>query len=139
MNETSNGDVLIGKVHDSIHDNSRSVGTTDTILVCGTYIFNLAMMFLIAISVEKTGIYTVFIITLIIVNLLILATFRNSRQLREKLHSRQKSLYGDLGLLKYFDESVIENYKKRYSIWIALDIVLGVMAILVAVLLKVYQ
>ena len=139
MKEISNGGALIGKVHDSIHDNSRSVGTTDTILVCGTYIFNLAMLFLIAISVEKTGIYIVFILTLIIVNLLILATFRNSMQLREKLHSRQKSLYADLGLLQYFDESLIENYKKRYSIWIALDIVLGVMAILVAVLLKVYK
>ena len=139
MKDTSSENVLIGKVHDSIHDNSRSIGTTDTILVCGTYIFNLAMLFLIAISVEKTGIYAVFIITLVVVNLLIIATFRNSRQLREKLHSRQKLLYDDLGLLKYFDESVIENYKKRYSIWISLDIVLGIMAILVAVLLKVYQ
>ena len=131
--------MLIGKVHDSIYDNSRSIGTTDTILVCGTYIFNLAMLFLIAISVEKSGIYAVFIITLIIVNLLILATFRNSRQLREKLHLRQKSLYSDLGLIKYFDDSVIENYRKRYSIWISLDIVLGIMAILVAILLKVYK
>ena len=139
MKDTSSENVLIGKVHDSIHGNSRSIGTTDTILVCGTYIFNLAMLFLIAISVEKTGIYAVFIITLVVVNWLIIATFRNSRQLREKLHSRQKLLYDDLGLLKYFDESVIENYKKRYSIWISLDIVLGIMAILVAVLLKVYQ
>jgi len=139
MKETLSENVLIGKVHDSINDNSRSIGTTDTILVCGTYIFNLAMLFLIAISVEKSGIYAVFIITLIIVNLLILATFRNSRQLREKLHSRQRSLYDDLGLLKYFDESVIENYRKRYFIWISLDIVLGIMAILVAVLLKVYK
>ena len=139
MKEALSENVLIGKVHDSIYDSSRSIGTTDTILVCGTYIFNLAMLFLIAISVEKSGIYAVFIITLLIVNLLILATFRNSRQLREKLHSRQKSLYEDLGLLKYFDDSVIENYRKRYFIWISLDIVLGIMAILVAVLLKVYK
>jgi hypothetical protein len=77
--------------------------------------------------------------TLVIVNLLILATFKNSRQLREKLHLKQKHLYEDLGLLKYFDDSVIENYKKRYFIWISLDVVLGIMAILVAVLLKIYK
>ena len=139
MDTISKENVLVGKVHDSLYDTSRSIGATDTILVCGTYIFNLAMLFLVAISVEKTAIYAVFIVTLVIVNLLILATFRNSRQLREKLHLRQKSLYDDLGLLKYFDESVIENYKKRYSIWISLDIVLGIMAILVAVLLKFYK
>ena len=138
MNEISSENVLIGKVHDTLYDTSRSVGVTDTILVCGTYIFNLAMLFLIAISVEKTAIYAVFIITLVIGNLLILATFKNSRQLREKLHLRQKGLYDDLGLLKHFDDSVIENYKKRYNIWISLDIVLGMMAIVVAILLKFY-
>ena len=139
MNDIHKENVLVGKVHDTLYDASRSIGATDTILVCGTYIFNLAMLFLIAISVEKTGIYVVFMVTLVIVNLLILATFRNSRQLREKLHLRQKSLYDDLGLLKYFDDSVIENYRKRYSIWVLLDIVLGIMAILVAILLKLYK
>lgn len=139
MSEISAENVLVGKVHDTLYDTSRSVGATDTILVCGTYIFNLAMLFLIAISVEKTAIYAVFIITLIIVNLLILATFKNSRELREKLHLRQKGLYEDSGLLNYFDDSVIENYKKRYSIWILLDIVLGIMAIIVAILLKFYN
>ena len=139
MNDIPNKNVLVGKVHDSLHDTSRSVGTTDTILVCGTYIFNLAMLFLIFLSVEKTAIYSVFLATLVIVNLLILATFKNSRQLREKLHLRQKDLYEDLGLVKYFDNSVIENYKKRYFIWISLDVVLGIMAILVALLLKFYK
>jgi hypothetical protein len=139
MDEISSKNILIGKVHDTLYDTSRSVGVTDTILVCGTYIFNLAMLFLIAISVEKTAIYAVFIITLIIVNLLILATFKNSRQLREKMHLRQKSLYEDLGLIKHFDDSLIENYKKRYTIWISLDLVLGMMAIIVAILLKYYK
>jgi hypothetical protein len=139
MDEISSKSILIGKVHDTLYDTSRSVGVTDTILVCGTYIFNLAMLFLIAISVEKTAIYAVFILTLIIVNLLILATFKNSRQLREKMHLRQKSLYEDLGLIKHFDDSLIENYKKRYTIWISLDIVLGMMAIIVAILLKYYK
>ena len=106
MDEISSKNILIGKVHDTLYDTSRSVGVTDTILVCGTYIFNLAMLFLIAISVEKTAIYAVFILTLIIVNLLILATFKNSRQLREKMHLRQKSLYEDLGLIKHFDDSL---------------------------------
>ena len=139
MDEISSKNILIGKVHDTLYDTSRSVGVTDTILVCGTYIFNLAMLFLIAISVEKTAIYAVFILTLILVNLLILATFKNSRQLREKMHLRQKSLYEDLGLIKHFDDSLIENYKKRYTIWISLDLVLGMMAIIVAILLKYYK
>ena len=139
MNENSKENILIGKVHDSLHDGSRSIGTTDTILVCGTYIFNLVMLFLIVLSIEKTAIYVVFLVTLVIVNLLILATFMNSRQLRGKLHLRQRVIYDDLGLIKYFDDSVIDNYKKRYFIWIALDIVLGVMAILVAILLKYYR
>ena len=139
MKEISSESVLVGKVHDTLYDTSRSVGTTDTILVCGTYIFNLAMLFLIFLSIEKTAIYAVFLATLVIVNLLILATFKNSRQLREKLHLKQKHLYEDLGLLKYFDDSVMENYKKRYFIWISLDVVLGIMAILVAVLLKIYK
>jgi hypothetical protein len=139
MDKISKENVLIGKVHDSLHDGSRSIGTTDTILVCGTYIFNLAMLFLIVLSVEKTAIYVVFLATLVIVNLLILATFRNSRQLREKLHLRQRAICDDLELLKYFDDSIIDNYKKRYSIWIALDIVLGVMAILVAILFKYFK
>ncbi len=139
MNEISKENVLVGKLHDTLHDASRSIGATDTILVCGTYLFNLAMLFLITISVKRTAIYVVFIVTLVIVNLLIIATFRNSSLLREKLHLRQKDLYNDFELLKYFDDSVIENYKKRYSIWISLDIVLGTMAVLVALLLKFYK
>ena len=134
--QTAEAGVLLGKLHDSLHDTSRSAGVTDTILVGATYAFNLLMLFLLTVSKEKPAIYAVFIITLIIVNALILATFRNSRELREKLHLRQKQIYEDLGLAKYFDESVIQNYKRRYNIWMALDVVLGVMVLVVAILLQ---
>jgi hypothetical protein len=93
------------------------------------------MLFLLTLSQEKPGIYVVFLVTLVIVNLLILATFRNSMELREKLHLRQKQIYEDIGLSKYFDDSVILNYKRRYKIWMALDVILGLMVIIVAVLL----
>ena len=132
----SDRQILIGKLHDSLYDSSRSIGVTDTILVAGTYIFNLAMLFIIVISKDKSTIFFVFLLTLVIVNILIIATFKNSRELREKLHLRQRQIYEDLNLTKYFDDSILQNYKRRYTIWIILDIVLGVMAIIVALLYK---
>lgn len=138
MNEDiskENKGILLGKLHDSLHDNSRSVGITDTILVGSTYVFNILLLFMITLS-EKKSIIFVFLACLIIINLLILATFKNSRDLREKLHARQKQIYEDLGLAIYFDGSVIQNYKSRYNIWMALDIVLGVTVVIVAILLK---
>jgi arginine exporter protein ArgO len=132
----SDRQILIGKLHDSLYDSSRSIGLTDTILVACTYIFNLAMLFIIVISKDKSTIFFVFLITLVIVNILILATFKNSRELREKLHLRQRQIYEDLNLIKYFDDSILQNYKRHYTIWIILDIVLGVMAIVVALLFK---
>jgi len=132
----SDRQILIGRLHDSLYDSSRSIGVTDTILVAGTYIFNLAMLFIIVISKDKSTIFFVFLLTLVIVNILIIATFKNSRELREKMHLRQRQIYEDLNLIKYFDDSILQNYKRRYSIWIILDIVLGVMAIVVALLYK---
>ena len=127
--------MLLGKLHDSLHDTSRSTGVTDTILVGATYVFNILMLFMLTVSKEKPAIYAVFIIALIVVNALILVTFKNSSELREKLHLRQKQIYEDFGLAKYFDESVIQNYKRRYIIWMALDVVLGIMVLVVAILL----
>ena len=130
-----NKGMLLGKLHDSLHDNSRSVGITDTILVGATYIFNILLLFMISVS-DKKSIIFVFLACLIIINILILATFKNSRDLREKLHVRQKQIYEDLNLAAYFDDSVIQNYKSRYTIWMTLDIVLGVTVIIVSALLK---
>ncbi len=138
MNEATSKDnkgMLLGKLHDSLHDNSRSIGITDTILVGATYVFNILLLLMITVS-EKKSIIFVLLACLIIINILILATFKNSRELREKLHARQKQIYEDLGLAVYFDESVIQNYKSRYNIWMALDIVLGITVLVVSILLK---
>jgi hypothetical protein len=127
---------ILGKLHDSLYDNSKSISTTDTILVGATYVFNLAMLFILFVSKEESLIFFVFLISLVIVNPLILLTFNNSRKLREKMHKRQKQIYVDLSLEKYFDDSVVHNYKTRYQIWIWLDVILGIMVILVALLGK---
>ncbi|MBL6991929.1 MAG: hypothetical protein ISR65_19255 [Bacteriovoracaceae bacterium] len=91
---------------------------------------------MISFSLEDTAIFFTYIFTLLAVNTLILLTFKNSRDLRHKLHQRQESLYTDLQLERYFDKSAIENYRKRYSFWFTLDIVLGGMVLIVAFILK---
>jgi len=127
---------VLGKLHDSLHSASAGVGSTDTILVGATYAFNLAMLFLLFISEERTAIFFVFMVSLVTVNALIILTFRNSRELREKIHRRQGQLYTDIQLDDYFDDSVIENYRKRYALWIILDMILGAMVLVVALLVK---
>jgi hypothetical protein len=137
LNTLSGGKAeVLGKLHDSLHAASASLGSTDTILVGATYGFNLAMLFLLFISEERTAIFFVFFAVLVAVNALIVLTFRNSRELREKLHSRQGRLYKDIELDDYFDDSVIQNYRRRYALWITLDMILGAMVLIVALLVK---
>lgn len=136
MDEAETRAALLGKLHDSLYDSYRSAGHVDTILVASTYVFNLVMLFLLFLAKKQSYVFAVFLIGLVLVNLLILATFRNSRDLRWQLHSRQAELYKDAGLSKYIDESIVEHYKRRYAIWVTLDITLGVMVLLAAVLMK---
>jgi len=128
--------IMIGKIHDSLYDSSKSIGSTDTILVGATYAFNLVMLMLITVSLKNTAIFYTYIFVLLVVNTLILLTFKNSRELRQKLHERQSALYGDLNFDKYFDRTAIENYKKRYTFWLILDVVLGGMVLVVAFIAK---
>jgi len=131
--------IMLGKIHDSFHDSSKSIGVTDTILVGSTYAFNLIMLLLISISLKNTAIFYTYILVLLIVNILILLTFKNSRQLKEKIHEKQLTFYSDLKLEKYFDQSAIENYRKRYTFWFALDVVLGGMVLVVSFISKYSQ
>ena len=73
--------------------NSRSTGVTDSISVGATYAFNIVMLFLIFFSQGNLSIFTVFAFSLGIVKNLILVTFKNSSELREKNYIYGKRQY----------------------------------------------
>ncbi|MHB1843692.1 MAG: hypothetical protein ACYCWW_02505 [Deltaproteobacteria bacterium] len=128
------GEALLLRLHDSYRDLSKRIEVTDTIVVGASYTFNLLMLSVAATWNKEGWILAVFLFLVVLVNFLMVNSFRNSRSMRDKVEGRLRQMYGDLGFGSYYDDTLITNYHRRYQLWIWLDVALGGMALSVPLL-----
>ncbi len=134
---------MLERLHEHIdmelHVNTR----TDTIFVVTAVVFNFVML---GISTSQAAEATssdmrhaataqiVLFITLalsVIVNGIAIAGLMTGRATRRKLQQGLLMMYKDAEIDKYYDESLLTNYMRRYVLFVAIIAILGVTAILI--------
>ena len=134
---------MLERLHEHIdmelHVNTR----TDTIFVVTAVVFNFVMLGIsTSQAAEATSTDTrhaataqiVLFITLalsVIVNGIAIAGLMTGRATRRKLQQGLLMMYKDAEIDKYYDESLLTNYMRRYVLFVAIIAILGVTAILI--------
>jgi hypothetical protein len=112
---------LMRELHANLWGSLRHVFNTDRVLLGVLYLTNFAGFVLLA-SVSHgeptAGIVTVAAIVLL--DSLISLSLSNSKREVLNLTSTLIDIYKDHGLGKYFDDSKLQYYRRRYALWTAL-------------------
>ena len=127
---------LLTELHGRLWDSLRHVFNTDRILLGVTYAINFAgFVLLSAATSQHPSAAVVAVAPLVLLNGLVMLSLSNSRREAVSLLTTLVRLYADHQLGKYFDESKIEYYRRRYSIWLVLTPALCVTAIALGLIL----
>lgn len=142
---------MINKVHDHIIAELDNSVRTDTSVVVVTVTFNLISLCLNSqaalvggfggsgTDVGGTIIFVVFLATTLVFNGLAIFGLMVGRSTRMKLIERLLEMYADHDVGKYYDQSLISNYSKRYILFGAVVIVLGITAIIVPLTMRIFS
>ncbi|MBN1123012.1 MAG: hypothetical protein JXJ17_18190 [Anaerolineae bacterium] len=132
---------MLEQLHDHICDELRVNTRTDTIFVVTAVIFNFVMLGISsAVASEAAEEFAevtpliILIITLImsvLVNGVSVVGLLTGRTTRRKLTDGLIGMYDDAGVSKYYDETLLINYMRRYVIFITIIGLLGLTSILI--------
>ena len=126
---------MIIQVHEHILDELKTNTKTDTIFIITAILLNfitLAINSAIA-SAEQHKILTmfIFVILLIVINLVVEIGLIKGRQTRTKLIQGLLKIYKDNDVDKYYDASLIDAYKTRYTLFMLAVLFTGIVAIII--------
>lgn len=142
---------MINKVHDHIIAELDNSVRTDTSIIVVAVTFNLISLCLnsqasliggfggAGTDVGGTIIFFVFLATTLVFNGLAIFGLMVGRSTRMKLIERLLEMYADNDVGKYYDQSLISNYSKRYILFGAVVIVLGITAIIVPLTMRIFS
>jgi len=137
---------MLNQVHEHITSELRQNTRTDTIFVVTAIVFNLILLAINA-SVAAAGasndaeissdvILVVFIIMGLLINTISVAGLNYGKNNRIKLISGLLEMYKDNDVAKYYDESLLPAYGKRYLLFIGVIISLGLTGIIVPLIIR---
>jgi hypothetical protein len=75
------------------------------------------------------GAFAILIVVTIIFNIIVIQALSRGVERRTKLTQGLVKMYQEEGLDKYYDSSIIEGYKARYSLYKNIVMILGLLAI----------
>jgi hypothetical protein len=138
--------MMLKEVHAHIASELQQNTRTDTIFVVTAIVFNLVVL---AINSAVAGeavsenanpsndmILVVFIIMSLLVNSISVMALRFGRNNREKLISGLISMYKDNKVSKYYDETLMAGYGKRYLLFTGVIICLALTGIIVPLIIR---
>jgi hypothetical protein len=79
------------------------------------------------------GAFVILIVVTIIFNVIVIQALSRGVERRTKLTEGLVKMYQEEGLDKYYDSSIIEGYKARYSLYKNIVIILGLLALAIPV------
>ena len=127
---------LLTDLHARLWESLKHVFNTDRVLLGVTYAINFAGFVMLSLTAAQRPLAAVVAsVALLLLNALVMLSLSNSRQEAIKLLKTLVQLYADHQLSKYFDESQLEYYRRRYSLWLMLTPSLCVIAIVLGALI----
>jgi hypothetical protein len=109
---------LLRELHANLWASLRHVFNTDRVLLAVLYATNFAgFVVLAAESLHQPVTTGVTVVAIVLLNGLILLSLNNSKEEVLSLIRILIEMYKDNGLGKYFDDSKLEYYRRRYALW----------------------
>ena len=136
---------MLERLHEHIVSELGQSSRTDTIFVIAAIVFDLIVLGINSgvaseaqnnPGAENDILLVVFIFMAILVNAIALIALSVGRGTRNKLQDGLIAMYRDNDVDKYYDASLVSNYRTRYSLFGAVILVLGLTAILVPLIIR---
>ncbi|HEY55454.1 MAG TPA: hypothetical protein G4N91_04180 [Dehalococcoidia bacterium] len=139
---------MIERVHEHIISELGTNSRTDTIFVLTGIILNLLVLGINSIialnasddrAIDATSItvMVVLVALLIVVNLIVELGLVRGRQTRVKLLNSLLKMYKDQGVAKYYDPTLLSDYRTRYNLFMFGVIFIGIVALIIPFVLLV--
>jgi hypothetical protein len=129
---------MIEKVHEHIIEELKTNTRTDTIFVLTSIVLNLislAVNTAVAANNNNSATTTIvmftFVALIIVVNIVAEIGLIRGRQTRTKLTAGLLKMYKDSNVEGYYDPSLLENYKTRYSLFMLVVLFTGLVALVI--------
>lgn len=128
---------LLAGLHENLWASLRYTFNTDRILLGVTYLVNFAAFILLLILLpEKLTASIVSLVCLVLLNMLIFLSLRNSQAEVAKVLATLQQIYKDNSLGQYFGADQAAYYAARYRLWLILQPSLMVFAVVIAGVVK---
>ena len=137
---------MLKQVHDHISSELQQNARTDTIFVVTAIVFNLIVMGInsgVAGEAASTNanssndlILIIFIIMSLLINSIAVTALNFGKKNREKLIRGLLDMYQDNDVAKYYDESLMAAYGKRYLLFTGVIISLALTGIIVPLIIR---
>ncbi len=137
---------MLGQVHDHIVSELGESSRTDVIFVLTAIVFNLIVLAInsglsfAATEEDATATYdlvlAVFVVLTVLVNLIAVAGLVMGRRTRSTLLGGLVTMYRDNNVDKYYDPSLISNYRVRYLLFTGVIMTLAMTAIVVPLIIR---
>ena len=136
---------MLGQIHDHIVKELGESSRTDVIFVLTAIVFNLIVLAVnsglsFAATEEQTATYdlvlAVFIIMTVLVNIIAVAGLVMGRRTRGTLLGGLVAMYRDNDVDRYYDASLVSNYRVRYLLFTGAIVTLATTAIIVPLIIR---
>lgn len=137
---------MLDKVHQHIINELQQSSKTDTIFIITAVLFNLLVLGINsgiasnAVSDRPSPsddfVLVVFMFMLVIVNVIVAKGLSTGKGTRQKLLDGLVAMYRDNGVDKYYDSVLLQNYGKRYSLFIWVILCMAGTAVLVPLIIR---
>jgi len=135
--------IMIEHVHAHITSEIQQNTKTDTIFILTSIALNLITLAVNSGLVERSRtensslvVMFVFVVLIVMVNIVVIIGLIKGRQTRNKLTNGLITMYRDQNVSKYYDESLLNNYNIRYTLFIMVVVCTGVIATVVPFILR---
>ena len=137
---------MLGQVHDHIVSELGESSRTDVIFVLTAIVFNLIVLAInsglsfAATEEDATTTYdlvlAVFVVLTVLVNVIAVSGLIMGRRTRSTLLGGLVAMYRDNDVDKYYDPSLISNYRVRYLLFTGAVVTLAITAIVVPLIIR---
>ena len=136
---------MLERLHEHVVAELGHSSRTDTIFVVVAVIFNLIALGInsgFASSARPSSaddiILAIVIAMTVLINFIAIMGLSVGRKTRSKLLTGLIAMYTDNQIDKYYDKSLVMNYARRYGLFSAVILVLGITAIAVPIVLRIF-
>ncbi len=135
---------MLERLHEHVISELNQSSRTDTIFVVVAVVFNLIALGINSAiasndfpSTSEDIVLAAFIVMTVLVNTIAILGLYVGRMTRTKLLAGLVAMYQDNQIDKYYDQSLVLNYRRRYVLFGAIILVLALTALVVPLTLRV--